>query len=235
MGYRDYGHYIDKPVVSGPGTMLIPRGMSLHDTYVLREGDSLPFNQIILEEGAFADICFFVMPGTSIEAPITIQMVGEGAHIDLSGIYLSGSDEKVKIQTDVYHRAPNCSSNQLINGIAGGTSHFQFFGKIIVVPDAQKTEAYQLNRNILLSREAQVDTKPQLEIYADDVICNHGATVGSLNEDEQFYMRSRGIPEKEAKVLQSISFMAPVLAHVVSDEEREAIQMELETGIRQIV
>ena len=235
MGFRDYGHYIDKPVVSGPGTMLIPKGMSLHDTYVLRGEDTLPFTQIILEEGSFADICFFVMPGTSLDAPITVQLVGEGAHIELSAIYLSGSEEKVKITTEFYHRAPNCSSNQLINGIAGGKSDFKFFGKIIVVPDAQKTEAYQLNRNILLTRDAHVNTKPQLEIYADDVICNHGATVGSLNEDEQFYMRSRGIPEKEAKVLQSISFMAPVLAHVADEKEREAIQTELEEGIRNII
>ena len=235
MGYIDYGHYIDKPVVSGPGTMLIPKGMSLHDTYVLRESDTLPFDQIILEEGAYADICFFVMPGTSLDASITVQFVGEGAHLDLSAIYLCGGEEKVKIATNFYHRVPNCSSNQLINGIAGGKSLFQFFGKIIVVPDAQKTEAYQLNRNILLSTDAHVDTKPQLEIYADDVICNHGATVGNLNEDEQFYMRSRGIPEKEAKVLQSISFMAPVLAHVADDSEREAIQKELEDSLRKII
>ncbi len=235
MGYRDYGHYIEKPIVSGPGTMLIPRGMSLHDTYVLRDTDSLPFTQIILEEGALADICFFVMPGASADVPITVQLIGPQASINLSAIYLCGGQEKVSIRTEFYHRAPECSSDQLVNGIAGGSSQFQFFGKIIVAPDAQKTEAYQLNRNILLTREAHVDTKPQLEIYADDVVCNHGATIGSLNEDEQFYMRSRGIPEKEAKVLQALSFMAPVLAHVMNDEERDAIQRELEEGIRKIV
>ena len=85
-----------------------------------------------------------------------------------------------------------------------------FDGRIIVAPDAQQTEAYQENHNILLSDDAHVETTPQLEIYADDVKCSHGATVGRLDEDAQFYMRSRGIPEKEARVLQMLSFLSPV-------------------------
>ena len=81
----------------------------------------------------------------------------------------------------------------------------------MVAPDAQQTEAYQENHNIVLTPEAKVETKPQLEIYADDVKCSHGATVGQLNEDELFYMRSRGIPEKESKTLQMLSFLSPVI------------------------
>ena len=96
--------------------------------------------------------------------------------------------------------------------------------------DAQKTEAYQENHNIVLSDDATVDTKPQLEIYADDVKCSHGATVGKLNEDEQFYMRSRGIPEDEAKVLQMISFVAPVLAGI----EDEELSARIENAIRSL-
>lgn len=109
-----------------------------------------------------------------------------------------------------------------------------FYGKIIVAQDAQRTEAYQENHNILLTDGAKVDTKPQLEIYADDVKCSHGATIGRLNEEEQFYMRSRGISLEDAKVLQMISFIAPVLEYV-QEADREAVAAAFEEAIRNIV
>jgi Fe-S cluster assembly protein SufD len=109
-----------------------------------------------------------------------------------------------------------------------------FYGKIIVAQDAQRTEAYQENHNILLSDGAKVDTKPQLEIYADDVKCSHGATIGRLNEEEQFYMRSRGITLEDAKVLQMISFIAPVLEQL-PETDREAVAGQMEEAIREIV
>ena len=101
--------------------------------------------------------------------------------------------------------------------------------------DAQRTEAYQENHNILLTDGAKVDTKPQLEIYADDVKCSHGATIGRLNEEEQFYMRSRGISLEDAKVLQMISFIAPVLENIEDHDERENIAADFENAIRNIV
>jgi Fe-S cluster assembly protein SufD len=123
----------------------------------------------------------------------------------------------------------------LFKGIAGGASRVDFYGKIIVAQDAQKTEAYQENHNILLSDEAKVDTKPQLEIYADDVKCSHGATIGRLNEEEQFYMRSRGISLEDAKVLQMISFIAPVLENIPDEAQREAVAAQFESDIRNII
>jgi Fe-S cluster assembly protein SufD len=110
-----------------------------------------------------------------------------------------------------------------------------FYGKIIVAQDAQRTEAYQENHNILLSDGAKVDTKPQLEIYADDVKCSHGATIGRLNEEEQFYMRSRGISLEDAKVLQMISFIAPVLENIQDEAQREALAADFESSIRNII
>ena len=110
-----------------------------------------------------------------------------------------------------------------------------FYGKIVVAQDAQKTEAYQENHNILLSDDARVNTKPQLEIYADDVKCSHGATVGRLNEEEQFYMRSRGIPEQEARALQMISFLAPVLESVMDSQQRETLLQLTEDAIRKVL
>ena len=98
-----------------------------------------------------------------------------------------------------------------------------FDGIIVVAPDAQQTEAFQENHNIVLTDEAAVQTKPQLEIYADDVKCSHGATVGRLNEDELFYMRSRGVPEAEARALQMLSFLSPVIPEGREEEIRQII------------
>ena len=118
------------------------------------------------------------------------------------------------------------SSTQLIKGIAGGTAKVSFDGTIVVAPDAQKTEAFQENHNIALSPDALVETRPQLEIYADDVKCSHGATVGSLNEDERFYMRSRGIPDAQARTLQMLSFLSPVIP--------AGRETEIETAVIQV-
>ena len=169
---------------------------------------------IVVERNSKADVVILIMPGVSCDIKLDVTLKGEGAETNIYGAYVCGADERVKIAVDMHHDMPHCNSRQLFKGIAGGTSRVDFYGKIIVAQDAQKTEAYQENHNILLSDDAKVDTKPQLEIYADDVKCSHGATIGRLNEEEQFYMRSRGIPLEDAKVLQMIFFLAPVLEHI---------------------
>ena len=123
--------------------------------------------------------------------------------------------------------ASTATSHQNFRGIVGGNAVSEFYGLIYVKQDAQNTKAYQENHNILLSEHARVETKPQLEIYADDVECSHGATIGRLNEDEQFYMRSRGIPEDEARVLQMISFISPIVEHLEDAELREKVYESL--------
>ena len=134
--------------------------------------------------------------------------------MDLKGIYLSAGTDQVTFNITMNHHVGGSVSRQLFNGLASGSAKCSFFGKIIVAQDAQKTEAYQQSRNILLNREAKVSTEPQLEIYADDVKCSHGATAGSLSEDELFYMRSRGIPFEQARRLQILSFLSPVLSRL---------------------
>jgi Fe-S cluster assembly protein SufD len=166
---------------------------------------------------------------------VDVTLAGEGAEANIFGAYVCGSDEKVRMAVDMRHDVPHCNSRQLFKGIAGGVSKVDFYGKIIVAQDAQRTEAYQENHNILLSDGAKVDTKPQLEIYADDVKCSHGATIGRLNEEEQFYMRSRGITLEDAKVLQMISFIAPVLENIPDESAREELAAQFETSIRQII
>ena len=170
-----------------------------------------PVGQYQVQAGEVLNLEFVVLPGESKDIDVSIDLVGPGAEAHLKGLYLCKADEKVNFRIVMHHRAPGCKSTQLFNGIAGGNSQVNFGGTIVVAPDAQQTEAYQENHNIVLTPEARVETKPQLEIYADDVKCSHGATVGQLNEDELFYMRSRGIPEKEAKTLQMLSFLSPVI------------------------
>ena len=185
--------------------------------------------------GQRADMVLLVLPGVSCDVKLDVRLAGEGAEANIYGAYVCGGDEKVKISVDMHHDLPHCNSRQLFKGIASGASKVDFYGKIIVAQDAQRTEAYQENHNILLSDGAKVDTKPQLEIYADDVKCSHGATIGRLNEEEQFYMRSRGISLEDAKVLQMISFIAPVLENIEDEAEREAIAKQFEDAVRGLV
>ena len=215
---------------------------SIHKVYVLDGGGkSSPqlslsdqmTQTIVVEKDAKADIVILIMPGASCDIRLDVTLAGEGAEANIYGAYVCGSDEKVKIAVDMHHDLPHCNSRQLFKGIAGGKSRVDFYGKIIVAQDAQRTEAYQENHNILLSDDAKVDTKPQLEIYADDVKCSHGATIGRLNEEEQFYMRSRGITLEDAKVLQMISFIAPVLEQI-PEADREFLAMQFEDAIRKI-
>lgn len=190
---------------------------------------------IEVQSGQRKDMVLLVYPGVSCDIRLDVKLVGEGAEANIYGAYVCGGDEKVNIAVDMHHDLPHCNSRQLFKGIAGGKSRVDFYGKIIVAKDAQRTEAYQENHNILLSDDAKVDTKPQLEIYADDVKCSHGATIGRLNVEEQFYMRSRGITLEDAKVLQMISFIAPVLENIDDESQRETIAAELESNIRNII
>ncbi|MBR2163165.1 MAG: SufD family Fe-S cluster assembly protein [Bacteroidales bacterium] len=190
---------------------------------------------IEVRSGERKDMVLLVYPGVSCDVKLDVKLTGEGAEANIYGAYVCGGEEKVKIAVDMYHDVPHCNSRQLFKGIAGGVSKVDFYGKIIVAQDAQRTEAYQENHNILLTDGAKVDTKPQLEIYADDVKCSHGATIGRLNEEEQFYMRSRGITLEDAKVLQMISFIAPVLEHIEDKPQRESIASRIEESIRQII
>ena len=199
------------------------------------EIESQQLQNIVVDRDASETIIVVVMPGVSADLRFNVELVGEGAEANIYGAYICAGQEKVKIAVDMHHKVPHCNSRQLFKGIAGGSSKVDFYGKIIVAKDAQRTEAYQENHNLLLSDGAKVDTKPQLEIYADDVKCSHGATIGRLNEEEQFYMRSRGITLEDAKVLQMISFVAPVLENIEGEAEREEITAALETAIRNIV
>lgn len=183
--------------------------------YILGQ-DPVPA-ELHLPAGQTADICLVALPGVSASADMTVFLEGEGASVQLSGVYFCPGQEKVSINVNVRHLAQNCTSNQLFKGIVDGNASVIFSGLVYVAHGAQQTKAHQQSHALLLSSGALASAQPQLEIYADDVECSHGATCGSLNEDEQFYMRSRGIPQEEARKLQMLSFLSPVLSLLPED------------------
>lgn len=138
----------------------------------------------------------------------------------LYGLYITRGEQLVDTHTELYHDHPNCRSWEVYKGILDGRSRAVFNGKVLVKPEAQKTDAKQTNRNLILSDHAKVDTKPQLEIFADDVKCTHGATVGRLDEVALFYARSRGVPQAEAERLLTYAFAAEVIEEVTLEPVR---------------
>lgn len=173
--------------------------------------------KFVLGEGESLKLTFVALPGQDSQLELAVDLTGPGASFDAAGVYVCDGSEKVSIKLNVRHISAHCHSSQLFKGVVGGSASVNFNGLIYVAPDSQKTEAYQASHSLLLGSGATVETAPQLEIYADDVVCSHGATVGYLDADEQFYMRSRGIPEAEAKRLQILSFLSPVLSRLPED------------------
>ena len=154
---------------------------------------------------------------------IDVTLDHEHARCSLDGLYVANGRQHVDFHTNVEHVAPRCESHEYYKGIAGGRGRGVFNGRVHVHPDAQKTDAHQTNRNLLLSRNAEIDTKPQLEIHADDVKCSHGATIGQLDEQMLFYLRARGIPEVAARGMLTYGFARDVVDRIARPDLRESI------------
>lgn len=157
------------------------------------------------------DITTLDINNTQVVRNQIIELLGTGAQCRINGLYITGSSDHVDNYVKIDHSVPQCTSNQLFKGVLGGNSTAAFTGNIYVAKDAQKSAAYQENHNILLSDSAHVYTRPQLEIYADDVKCNHGATVGRPDDQAIYYMRQRGISVESARRLQLIGFVEDVV------------------------
>jgi len=152
--------------------------------------------------------------GALVRHNVEITLAGAGADCTLNGLYVSKGKQHVDNHTSIDHASPNCASRELYKGILDDSSSGVFNGKIVVRKDAQKTNARQTNKNLLLSRNAVINTTPQLEIFANDVKCTHGATIGQLNEEELFYLRSRGIDKDSARTLLTYAFANELLSAV---------------------
>jgi Fe-S cluster assembly protein SufD len=154
---------------------------------------------------------------------LNFTLADQHAESNMNGITLIGKDQLVDHHTFVDHAMPNCNSNELYKGIFDENAKGVFNGKVMVRPDAQKTNAFQSNNNLLLTDSASIDTKPQLEIYADDVACSHGCTIGQLDESALFYLRSRGIAKKEAQAMLMYAFANDVLENIKLAELKDKL------------
>ena len=154
---------------------------------------------------------------------------GEGGHAALDGLYIADAGQTLDAHTSIDHAAANCTSHELYKGILRGNGHAVFNGKIFVREGAQKTDSKQSNMNLLLSDNAEIDTKPQLEIFADDVKCTHGATIGRLDEGSLFYLRSRGIGAQHAQAMLTYAFAAEVIEHFADGEVADYATALLDT------
>jgi Fe-S cluster assembly protein SufD len=166
------------------------------------------------ERSSHCEHSTITLHGGMVRNNLHVKMAGEGAESNALGLYLTDKLQHVDNFTVIEHASPNCVSKQHYKGVLDDTSTGAFNGKIHVFPDAQKTEAYQTNNNILLSDTARMHTKPQLEIYADDVKCSHGATVGQLDEDALFYLQSRGISRDDSRLMLMDAFADDVISRI---------------------
>jgi Fe-S cluster assembly protein SufD len=170
--------------------------------------------------------------GSIVRNKLHIKLDDQNCETHLNGLYVAEGSQLIDNHTIVFHSKPHCNSSQLYKGIIGGKAHGVFNGKIFVEKDAQKTNAYQSNKNILLSDDASINAKPQLEIFADDVKCTHGATTGQLDDEALFYLRSRGIKKEDAASILNLAFASDVLNNISVPALREHIQKEVQNKLK---
>ncbi len=164
------------------------------------------------------------LEGAIVRNDVQALLDGEGGECTLNGLYLASGRRLVDNHTTIHHAQPHCSSHELYKGILDGEARAVFNGKIIVAIDAQKTDAKQSNKALLLSEDAQINTKPELEIFADDVRCTHGATVGQLDEDALFYLRARGLGLEQARNVLIHAFASDLLNRIAIESIREQLE-----------
>lgn len=170
---------------------------------------------------------FFSFGGKLVRNEVAISIAGSGCHTEINGLTVIKQDQHVDNHTTLDHAQPHCQSVERFKGVYGDKSRGVFQGTIIVRPDAQKTNAIQSNQSILLSKDATIDTKPQLKIWADDVKCTHGATVGQLDENALFYIRSRGIEKEAARNMLVHAFASDLISNVPTESLRTLLEAEL--------
>jgi Fe-S cluster assembly protein SufD len=201
--YVSYGAEV--PALSNAVTELVAGGNStvIHTMIEREHLHTYNFSTLRIEQARGASVTShsLLLGGALVRNNVHPVLAGEGGECSINGLFIGDGQQHLDNYMLVEHASPHCSSRQFYNGILDGHSHGVFHGRIIVHKDAQKTDAKQTNRNLVLSDDAQIDTKPQLEIHADDVKCTHGATIGQIEENALFYLRTRGISEIEARRL----------------------------------
>jgi Fe-S cluster assembly protein SufD len=191
-------------------------------------------NQTVVHQAADSRLKVNVLTlnGGMVRNEIVDQLDGEGAVSEINGLFLIDKEQHVDNQVYVYHNVPHCESNQLFKGVLDDKAQGVFNGYVHVAPDAQQTNAFQRSSNILLTKDAHVDTMPQLEIYADDVKCSHGASVGQLDSEALFYLMQRGIPFEDARMLLMYAFAHEIINQVSIEPLRVNIEDMVKRRLR---
>lgn len=226
---EDYASVGGESVVfSNAVTELVAGESAVAQHYLIEREHLKAFNvsTLRIEQGRSANVAShsLLLGGGLVRNNVHPVLAGEGGECLINGLFLGTGSQHLDNYMHVEHAAPHCGSRQFYNGILDGQAHGVFHGRIVVHKPAQKTDAKQTNRNLLLSDDAQIDTKPQLEIYADDVKCTHGATIGQIEENALFYLQSRGLSEMEARKLLLMAFAEECVERMHSTVAREHIQ-----------
>ncbi|HEY3934476.1 MAG TPA: Fe-S cluster assembly protein SufD [Gemmatimonadales bacterium] len=207
--------------------IVVGRGARLEHVRLQREAGSawhVGFTAVTQEEGSHYRSFVLARGGHLSRHNLHARLAAPRIETLLYGLYLGRDDQVVDNHTAIFHDEPHCNSWEVYKGVLAGRAHGVFNGKVVVQPVAQRTDAKQTNRNLLLSNRARIDTKPQLEIFADDVKCTHGATVGRLDEAQRFYLRARGIAGREAELLLVTAFVAEVVMEITTPAIRAAVE-----------
>ena len=209
---------------------------AVFDFYELEEThtSTVRISNLYVEQKANSNV---LLNGMTLHNGVTrnmtnVSLVGEGAEINLCGMAIADKNQQVDNNTSIIHTVPHCTSNELFKYVLDESAIGAFTGMVLVQPDAQQTSSQMTNRNLLATREARMYTQPQLEIYADDVKCSHGATVGQLDEKALFYMRARGIDQKEARLLLMFAFVNEVIDKIRMEPLKDRLHILVEKRFR---
>jgi Fe-S cluster assembly protein SufD len=219
-------------------TQLVLKRNAIVDHYRIQDEDEHAFfiNNTVVEQMRDSIYSSYVVDlgGKLVRNNLNSILKDSGTSTNFYGLYVGINNQHIDNQTFIDHAYPNCNSNELYKGILTGRAKGVFNGKIIVRRDAQKTNAFQQNHSLVLSKDAKMNSKPQLEIFADDVKCSHGATIGQLNKEALHYMRSRGLSEKEAVSILKQAFLTEITEMIKIDPLREKVEQLLADKFKQI-
>ncbi len=224
---EDYVSLDGGPVFCNTVTELVAGDHTVISHYMVeREHKEAFISTLRIQQGRSTNVVShsLLLGGALVRNNVHPVLAGEGGECLINGLFIGNGRQHLDNYMLVEHASPRCGSRQFYNGILDGHAHGVFHGRIIVHKDAQKTDAKQTNRNLLLSDDARIDTKPQLEIYADDVKCTHGATIGQIEGDALFYLRSRGIDEVSARKLLLFAFASECLDRMKEGPVRKHVE-----------
>ena len=187
------------------------------------KAQQITHTRITMQRDAQLRMCTVTLGGSHVRNNVEVRLQGEGCNLEADGLYLIDHEQQCDNYIFVEHAKPHCNSRELYKGIIDDAARARFNGHVLVQDGAVKTEAYQTNRNILLTDKAHVDTRPFLEIYNDDVKCSHGSTIGQLDEQAMFYLQTRGISERTAITMLSYAFCDEVIRGIAIEGLRDAV------------